>query len=163
MSSVKQTCAIIDYGMGNLHSAHGALEKIINDQQLNIDIVVTSDPDVIKKSDRVVLPGVGAIRDCITEIRSRGIDQVIFEVAQTKPLLGICVGMQALMSSSEENQGVQCLGLFDGDVKFFGKNIKDQEQYLKVPHMGWNQVDMNFHPLWNNITNGSRFYFVHSY
>ncbi|MDF1764004.1 MAG: imidazole glycerol phosphate synthase subunit HisH, partial [Oleibacter sp.] len=99
-------CAVIDYGMGNLHSAHGALQTVAPDTH----VIVTGDPEVIMKADHVVLPGVGAIRDCMAEIRAQGIDQVVAEVRKTKPLLGICVGLQAMMDRSEENGGVDCMG-----------------------------------------------------
>ena len=158
-------CAVIDYGMGNLHSASKALEHVSNH---NTQVLVTSDPDIIRKADHVVLPGVGAMRDCMSEIKRIGVDQVVAEVAKTKPLLGICVGMQALMNHSEENTGVECLKHFDGEVRFFGENLIESQgtqagEKLKVPHMGWNQVKQVAHPMWNNIEDNSRFYFVHSY
>ncbi|WP_430460415.1 imidazole glycerol phosphate synthase subunit HisH [Thalassolituus sp. LLYu03] len=152
-------CAVIDYGMGNLHSAHGALQTVAPDT----NVLVTSDPETILKADHVVLPGVGAIRDCMAEIRRQGIDQVVAEVRKTKPLLGICVGMQAMMNSSEENGGVDCMGLFPGAVRFFGKDLIENGEHLKVPHMGWNQVSQVAHPLWAGIPDSSRFYFVHSF
>ena len=157
-------CAVIDYGMGNLHSASKALEHV----SVNTQVIVTCDPDVIRKADHVVLPGVGAMRDCMAEIKRLGVDQVVAEVSKSKPLLGICVGMQALMNHSEENGGVDCLGHFDGEVKYLGDNLietqgRDQGQVLKVPHMGWNTVEQVAHPLWHNIADQSRFYFVHSY
>lgn len=152
-------CAVIDYGMGNLHSAHGALQTVAPDT----NVLVTSDPETILKADHVVLPGVGAIRDCMAEIRRQGIDQVVAEVRKSKPLLGICVGMQAMMDTSEENGGVECLGLFPGAVRFFGKDLMENGEHLKVPHMGWNQVTQVAHPLWAGIADNSRFYFVHSY
>ncbi len=157
-------CAVIDYGMGNLHSASKALEHVSN----NTKVLVTSDPEIILKADHVVLPGVGAMRDCMGEIKRLEVDQVVAEVAKTKPLLGICVGMQALMNHSEENNGVNCLGHFDGEVKFFGEPLIgtqgiEKDQKLKVPHMGWNQVKQVAHPLWNKIEDDSRFYFVHSF
>ena len=156
------TVAVIDYGMGNLHSVESALRYAAGD---DVSIVVTADPDKILAADRVVFPGVGAIRDCMAEILRLGVDQVVAEAAKTKPLLAICVGMQALMERSEENGGVDGLGLFDGQVKFFGRDLKDdQGSALKVPHMGWNQVhQLADHPLWNDIEQDSRFYFVHSY
>lgn len=157
--TMSKVCAVIDYGMGNLHSAHGALQAASPDTE----VLVTGDPDVIRKADHVVLPGVGAIRDCVAEIRSQGIDQVVEDVCKSKPLLGICVGMQALMDSSEENGGVNCLGLFSGQVRFFGHDLTENGQALKVPHMGWNQVQQVAHPLWEGIDDMSRFYFVHSY
>ena len=152
-------CAMIDYGMGNLHSAHGALQTVAPDTT----VLVTSDPETILKADHVVLPGVGAIRDCMAEIRAQGIDQVVAEVRKSKPLLGICVGLQAMMNRSEENGGVDCMGLFPGQVKFFGKDLKENGEHLKVPHMGWNQVQQVAHPLWSGIADNSRFYFVHSF
>ncbi|MCB2386297.1 imidazole glycerol phosphate synthase subunit HisH [Thalassolituus alkanivorans] len=152
-------CAVIDYGMGNLHSAHGALQTVAPDTK----VVVTSDADVIRKADHVVLPGVGAIRDCMAEIRRQGIDQVVAEVRKSKPLLGICVGLQAMMERSEENGGVECMGLFPGEVKFFGNDLVENGEQLKVPHMGWNRVEQVVHPLWAGIADNSRFYFVHSY
>ncbi len=152
---------VIDYGMGNLHSASKALEHVAPDAQ----VLVSSDPDLIRGCDRVLLPGVGAIRDCMAEIKRRGFDQLVEEVAREKPLLAICVGIQALMSSSEENGGVKGLNLFPGQVRFFGDDLKDSDDaVLKVPHMGWNRVfQKNDHPLWTGIADGSRFYFVHSY
>lgn len=162
-SNTKQTCAIIDYGMGNLHSAHGALVKAAEDLNINADILVTSDPEKILKADRVVLPGVGAIRDCVGEIRKQGIDQVVAEVRKQKPLLGVCVGLQAMMTHSQENGGVDCLDLFEGEVKFFGNDLKENGEQLKVPHMGWNKVSVNEHPMWQGIESDSRFYFVHSF
>ena len=152
-------CAVIDYGMGNLHSAHGALQTVSPDTQ----VIVTGDPEVIMKADHVVLPGVGAIRDCMAEIRAQGIDQVVAEVRKTKPLLGICVGLQAMMDRSEENGGVDCMGLFPGQVRYFGDNLVENGERLKVPHMGWNQVQQVVHPQWTGIADNSRFYFVHSY
>jgi len=154
--------AVIDYGMGNLHSVASALRAAGPE----VDVRVTSDAQTILDADRVVLPGVGAIRDCMAEIRRLGVDRVVGEVvASGKPLLAICVGMQALMDRSEENGGVDCLGVLPGQVKFFGNPLRDEDgNRLKVPHMGWNQVQQTLdHPLWANIAPDSRFYFVHSY
>ena len=157
----KHTVAVIDYGMGNLHSVASALEHV----GMNVDVIVTADAEKILAADRVVFPGVGAIRDCMAEILRLGVDQVVAEVAATKPMLAICVGMQALMTRSEENHGVDCLGVFPGEVKFFGNPLVDNNgQKLKVPHMGWNQLHQTkAHPLWEGIQQDSRFYFVHSY
>lgn len=157
----KSTVAVIDYGMGNLHSVASALEHVGD----NVNVVVTADAEKIIMADRVIFPGVGAIRDCMAEILRLGVDQVVAEVAASKPMLAICVGMQALMNSSEENNGVDCLGLLPGEVKFFGDPLKgDNGEKLKVPHMGWNQLHQTVdHPLWSGIEQGSRFYFVHSY
>lgn len=156
-----QTVAVIDYGMGNLHSVASALSHVAPEQH----VVVTSDPAVVAAADRVIFPGVGAIRDCMAEIKRLGFDKLLREqIATGKPVLGICVGMQALMDHSEENNGVDCIGILPGKVRFFGENFKDAAgNHLKVPHMGWNQVTHNDHPLWANIPQESRFYFVHSF
>ncbi|PHX37023.1 imidazole glycerol phosphate synthase subunit HisH, partial [Pseudomonas sp. NZIPFR-PS5] len=154
-----QTVAVIDYGMGNLHSVAKALEHVGAGR-----VLITSDADVIREADRVVFPGVGAIRDCMAEIRRLGFDALVREVSQDRPFLGICVGMQALMERSEESGGVDCIGVLPGQVRFFGKDLHEDGQHLKVPHMGWNEVAQAVdHPLWANIPDMARFYFVHSY
>ena len=156
-----QTIAVIDYGMGNLHSASKALERVSD----NARIHVTNQPEQVLKADRVVFPGVGAIRDCMDELARLGLDQAIREAAESKPLLAICVGMQALMEASEENNGTRCLGILPGQVKRFDASWQDaQGERIKVPHMGWNQVHQTIeHPMWNGIEQDDRFYFVHSY
>ena len=152
---------IIDYGMGNLHSAAKALEHVAD----GAEVIVSSDPEVIRSADRILLPGVGAIRDCMGEIRRLGFGQVVRDAVKEKPVLAICVGIQALMDFSEENNGVDCLGLFPGKVRFFGNSLVDEKgEKLKVPHMGWNRVrQLAPHPLWQGIPDHARFYFVHSY
>lgn len=156
-----QTVAVIDYGMGNLHSVASALNHVAPEQQ----VIVTADPAVVAAADRVIFPGVGAIRDCMSEIKRLNFDKLLREqIATGKPVLGICVGMQALMDHSEENNGIDCIGILPGQVKFFGEHHRDADNNpLKVPHMGWNQVHHNDHPLWAYITQDSRFYFVHSF
>ncbi|RLA50305.1 MAG: imidazole glycerol phosphate synthase subunit HisH [Gammaproteobacteria bacterium] len=154
--------AVIDYGMGNLHSVASALRHVGADE-----VLVTHDAELIHQADRVIFPGVGAIRDCMAEIRRLKCDQLLADalVAQHKPVLAICVGMQALMSHSQENGGVACLDIVPGEVRYFGNPLVDAGgQRLKVPHMGWNEVRqvMN-HPLWQGIPDMTRFYFVHSY
>ncbi|RLQ23540.1 imidazole glycerol phosphate synthase subunit HisH [Seongchinamella sediminis] len=154
--------AVIDYGMGNLHSVASALQHVGADQ-----VLVTHDAEQIRRADRVVFPGVGAMRDCMAEIRRLKCDQLLADalVEQHKPVLAICVGMQALLSHSEENGGVDCLNLIPGEVRYFGNPLRDAGgERLKVPHMGWNQVrQTRAHPLWRGIADGERFYFVHSY
>ena len=154
--------AVIDYGMGNLHSVASALEHVGADK-----VLVTHDAELIRQGDRVVFPGVGAIRDCMAEIRRLHCDQLLVDALteQHKPVLAICVGMQALMTHSEENGGVKCLGIIPGEVRFFGNPLVDEQQgRLKVPHMGWNEVrQVMDHPLWRDIPDMTRFYFVHSY
>ena len=121
MSTSSNHIAVIDYGMGNLHSVAKALEHVCPKAQVS----VTSDASVVSRADRVVFPGVGAIRDCMSEIQRLKVGDVVREAAKEKPVLGICVGMQALLQHSEENKGVDCLGLLPGNVKFFGQNHKD--------------------------------------
>jgi glutamine amidotransferase len=167
---MKNQIAVIDYGMGNLHSVASALQYVAPDAQIE----VTSDVSRVHEADRVLFPGVGAIRDCMAEIRRLKFDTLIAEtIASGKPLLAICVGLQALMDSSEENGGVPCLGHFSGAVKGFANSPEFRAESdegsasgerLKVPHMGWNQVrQTKRHALWHGIPDNSRFYFVHSY
>jgi glutamine amidotransferase len=153
------TIAVIDYGMGNLHSVAKALEHVAPQAR----VLVTNDPQIIADSDRVVLPGVGAIRDCIGEMQRLGVDKIVADTLGQKPMLGICVGMQALMRFSSENDGVDCLNHLPGEVTCFSDQTAVTDGHLKVPHMGWNQVQQFDHPLWSGIDNQSRFYFVHSY
>lgn len=154
-----QSIAVIDYGMGNLHSVAKALEHVGS-----VRVQITSDPQVIRDADRVVLPGVGAIGDCMAHMAQHGLLEVIREVSSDRPFLGICVGMQALFESSEESAGVDGLGLLPGRVRAFGPELYEGEQHLKVPHMGWNEVTQQLpHPMWHAIPDQARFYFVHSY
>lgn len=157
--------AVIDYGMGNLHSVAKAIEHVGRELDERVEVIVTADAGKIATADRVVFPGVGAIRDCMAEILRLNVDEIVADAMQSKPVLAICVGMQALMQSSEENNGVKCLGFLDGDVRFFGTKLVDnQGARLKVPHMGWNTVkQVQAHPLWRDVPDESRFYFVHSY
>jgi glutamine amidotransferase len=154
--------AVIDYGMGNLHSVASALEHVGASR-----VVITHDPAIIRDADRVIFPGVGAMRDCMAEIRRLRCDAMLQDIMQEqhRPVLAICVGMQALMTHSQENQGVECLDMVPGEVCFFGDPLLDASgQRLKVPHMGWNQVrQTRQHPLWHGIEQNTRFYFVHSY
>ena len=154
--------AVIDYGMGNLHSVASALQHVGADK-----VLVTHDAEQIREADRVVFPGVGAMRDCMAEICRLKCDQLLADalVEQHKPVLAICVGMQALLGHSEENGGVDCLNLIPGEVRYFGNPLTDAAgERLKVPHMGWNEVrQTRAHPLWQGIADGERFYFVHSY
>lgn len=160
VTEAKSTVAVLDYGMGNLHSVANALRTVAP----NAEVLVGADPEQIIAADRVVFPGVGAIRDCMAEIRRLGFDQLVVELSKIKPLLAVCVGQQALMTRSEENDGVDCINFFPGDVRLFAEPKDADGNRLKVPHMGWNCVDQcGPHPLWESIPTGSRFYFVHSY
>ncbi|WP_374088557.1 imidazole glycerol phosphate synthase subunit HisH [Methylomicrobium lacus] len=156
MSSV----AVIDYGMGNLHS----IVKALQHADSRTEVICTADAEAILGADRVVFPGVGAIRDCMRALHETGLAEVIRQVAASKPLLGVCLGMQALLTDSEENGGIQGLNLIPGHVVRFADKLTDaQGNQLKIPHMGWNQVHQTAHSLWQDIPQDSRFYFVHSY
>jgi len=153
--------AVVDYGMGNLRSVAKALEHVAEHQ----NVIITSNVNDIENAERVVFPGQGAARDCMQEIADRQLTDVIIRAAREKPFLGICMGAQVLLAHSEENRGVNCLGLYPGEVRFFGDQLKDAAgEKLKIPHMGWNRVRrQGSHPLWQDIEDDSRFYFVHSY
>jgi len=156
MSSI----TIIDYGMGNLHSIAKAVEHVAPDSRVRI----SSQSSEILSADRVVFPGVGGIGHTMQELGRTGLGDVARQAAASKPMLCICVGMQALFESSEENGGTACLGLIPGEVRRFPDGLCDADGgKLKVPHMGWNQVHQKSHPLWDGIAQDSRFYFVHSY
>lgn len=153
--------AVVDYGMGNLRSVAKAVEHVADGQ----NIIVTSSAEDIQNADKIVFPGQGAARDCMQELADRNLNQAVLQAAKEKPFLGICMGMQVLLAHSEENNGVDCLGLYDGEVRKFSDSMKDSHgDKLKIPHMGWNQVQHSTeHTMWQNIKQGSRFYFVHSY
>ena len=154
-----QTVAVIDYGSGNLHSVAKAVEHAGQSR-----VLVTADAQEIQSADRVVLPGVGAMGDCMQGLKERGLDLVVLRVIHEKPLMGVCVGMQILTESGEESAGVDALGVFPGQITQFPKSMKNSKgQALKVPHMGWNEVEQRQHPMWNGIADRTRFYFVHSY
>ncbi len=157
-----QTIAVIDYGMGNLRSVTKALEHVVSNKQR---VILTSAQKEVAAADKVVFPGQGAARDCMRAIDDYELRDTIINVARNKPFLGICMGMQVLVHASEENGGTDCLSLFPGEVKYFGDHLVNTKgEKLKVPHMGWNQVQQTRpHPLWRGIKDNSRFYFVHSY
>jgi len=146
--------AVIDYGMGNIRSVAKAVEHVAD-----VKVQVTNDADSICAADRVIFPGVGALRDCMSELQRLELDDAVRVSASTRPFLGICLGMQALMERSEENDGTPGLGIIAGEVRRFAP-----AGGIKIPHMGWNQVhQQQEHPLWRGIAQDSRFYFVHSY
>lgn len=152
---------VIDYGMGNLHSIRKALAFVAPAER----VVVSYDPDTLFRADRLILPGVGAIKHCMDELARLELDQMLIEFRRERPLLGICLGMQALFEGSEENNGVRALGFIPGEALAFPKPRMDTVgPRLKVPHMGWNQVHQERdHPLWAGIAQDAWFYFVHSY
>ena len=152
---------IVDYGMGNLRSVQKAFEHVAP----AASIAVTSDPDVVRKAKRVVVPGQGAMRNCMHELEIRGLREAVMEAAVHKPFLGICIGLQMLFEESEEGH-VKGLNILPGKVVHFPATAMTTAdgQKLKVPHMGWNQVYQAIkHPLWEGIAEDARFYFVHSY
>ena len=153
--------AIIDYGMGNLRSVAKAFEHIAPQAR----VLVTQNRHDILQADRVVFPGQGSIGDCMRELAHWELVDVIRDAARGKPFLGLCLGPQALLDFSEENGGTACLGVLPGRVvRFTDLQDPDTGERLKVPHMGWNQVhQLRDHPLWRDIPQDSRFYFVHSY
>lgn len=151
--------AIVDYGMGNLRSVAQALTHVKQESQ---EIVISSEPDVIDRAERVVLPGQGAMPDCMKAIRESGLLESVYRAARNKPMFGVCVGEQMLFETSEEGPA-ECLNLFPGKVVRFNP-ADTTEQGLKVPHMGWNQVEQTRpHPMWDGIADQAWFYFVHSY
>ncbi|MDP3031468.1 MAG: imidazole glycerol phosphate synthase subunit HisH [Rhodocyclaceae bacterium] len=156
-----KTVAIVDYGMGNLCSVAKAVEHVAPDHQ----VVVTADPAALTAADRIIVPGQGAMPDCMRELRARGLDQAVILAAATRPFLGICIGLQMLFEHSDEGN-VAGLGVFPGQVRHFPEEAMHDSAgvRLKVPHMGWNEVHQAIsHPLWSGVADGSRFYFVHSY
>lgn len=151
--------AIVDYGMGNLRSVEQAVRKVAPDAQVQ----VTDNAAVLAQAQRVVFPGQGAMPDCIRELESRGLRQAVIAAAHQKPFLGICIGLQMLFEYSAEGD-VAGLGILSGEVLRFPANQHDAHgDKLKVPHMGWNQVHHQTHPLWQGIAQDARFYYVHSY
>ncbi len=150
--------AVIDYGMGNLRSVAKAAEHVA---PKHTQILVTHKPEEIEAADAIIFPGQGAAKACMKALLNTGMIHPVQKAAQEKPFLGICMGLQVLMSHSTENEGVACLNVVPGEVKQFEL---DNNTSLKVPHMGWNQIQQTQeHPLWHNIPQNSRFYFVHSY
>ena len=150
--------AIIDYGMGNVHSVRKALNKVLDK---NSTVKITNSLNDLSDCSHIVFPGQGAASECMINI-DKNLDIVEFKkIISQKPFLGICMGLQVLMTHSEENEGSNCLNILDGKVLSIKRKMNSN---LKVPHMGWNKVKQeNKHPLWGNIPNGAFFYFVHSY
>lgn len=151
--------AIIDYGMGNLRSVQKGFEKV------GFEAVVTSDPKAILGAERIVLPGVGAFRDCMKNLEQGGfIDPILRVIHEGRPFLGICLGLQLLFSESEEFGLHRGLGLIPGRVLRFPAGMTREGEELKVPHMGWNSLSIKqCDGLFNGIPDGAYFYFVHSY
>lgn len=158
-----QQIALVDYGSSNLHSVEKAL---ITAAGHNANITTTGVAEVIAAADKVVFPGQGAIGKCMQRLRETGLDAALNEALREKPFLGICLGLQSLMETSEEDGGVSCLGAVPGHTVRLTPDATDPDTglRLKIPHMGWNQVEWaRPHALTAGIPSGERFYFVHSY
>ena len=158
--------AVIDYGMGNLRSVAQAV--IAAAQGSGVQVHITSDPQQVHDADRVVLPGQGAMRDCMRELNDSGLLPAVLEAARQKPLFGVCVGMQMLLEHSAEGGpgGTPCLGLMPGQVVRFELDgqVQPDGSRFKVPQMGWNKVRQTRpHPIWHGVPDHSYFYFVHSF
>ena len=155
--------SVIDYGSGNLKSAAKALEAAANNISLNSTITVTSDPKIIKQSDKIVLPGQGSFRDCYLGIKKiPGLNETLneFVLENKKPILGICVGMQLFAKNGYESQKTQGFGWINAEVR----KINNMDKKLKLPHMGWNEIEFKKDCfLFSNIKNKSHMYFIHSY
>ncbi|MEO5606468.1 MAG: imidazole glycerol phosphate synthase subunit HisH [Polaromonas sp.] len=171
MSNLK-TVAVVDYGSGNLRSVSQAVQHVA--QGSGYEVRVTSNPQEVLDAERVVLPGQGAMPDCMRALLDSGLQQAVLHAAANKPLFGVCVGMQMLLDQSAEGVGglpTPGLGLIHGDVVKFdlaGRLQPDGSRY-KVPQMGWNQVYQaasqagHVHPVWDGVPDGAYFYFVHSF
>ncbi len=160
---MKRTVAVVDYGMGNLRSVSQAVLHVA--AGTGLEVVITANPDDVMAAERVVLPGQGAMAECMRELRDSGLREAVLHAAANKPLMGVCVGMQMLLDHSEE-QDTPGLGLIPGLVKRFqleGQVQADGSRY-KVPQMGWNRVRQSQpHPVWGEVPDDSYFYFVHSF
>ena len=158
-----RTVAVVDYGMGNLRSVSQAVLHVARGS--DVDVIVTSRPEEVLAAERVVLPGQGAMPDCMRELRESGLLDAVLDAAARKPLLGVCIGMQMLLTRSQEGP-TDGLGLIAGEVRRFaleGRLQEDGSRY-KVPQMGWNRVEqVREHALWAGVPDSTYFYFVHSY
>ena len=151
---------IVDYGSGNLHSVKRAASHATAD--LNAEVMISSDPDVVRSADRVIFPGQGAMPDCMKNLSASGLEEAVRDAIANKPVLAICIGMQMLFDFSEEGN-VEGLGLYPGRICLFPPHMIENGVRLKIPQIGWNRVKQTPHPLWQGIPDNSWFYFVHSY
>jgi glutamine amidotransferase len=155
------TIAILDYGMGNLRSVAQAMRTAAPE----VNVIITDSPDDVRAADKLILPGQGAMPDCMANLRASGLLEALSEGAKIKPLLGVCVGEQMLFGDAEEGNS-QGLGWLEGSVVRFRMDgaVDANGAKLKVPHMGWNRVRQTLeHALWHGVPNNAYFYFVHSY
>ncbi len=155
--------AVVDYGSGNLRSVAKALEVAASNISLNCKVVVTSNPNIIKQSDKILLPGQGSFKDCYLGIKKiSGLEETLNEyvLVKKKPILGICVGMQLFAKIGYESQETKGFGWIDAEVR----KINNVNKKLKLPHMGWNELELKKDCfLFSNIKNKSHVYFIHSY
>jgi glutamine amidotransferase len=152
---------VVDYGMGNLRSVAQALRAVAPEA----DVIISGEASDIEHADRIVLPGQGAMRDCMASLRASGVEEALLRAAKTRPLMGVCVGEQMLFDRSEEGD-TPGLGLLPGQVVRFQLDgqLQPDGSRFKVPQMGWNRVKQSrHHPLWEGIADDAYFYFVHSY
>ncbi len=149
---MRKLVAIVDYGAGNLYSVARAVRHVSKHE-----VIVTASQCDIQSADAIVFPGQGAARQCMKALHDSGLIETICQVAQSKPFLGVCMGMQVLLEHLREDGGIAGLGLIKGEVCAL------HTKRFKIPHMGWNKVTMLDHPLWHGLESGSYFYFVHSY
>ncbi len=155
--------AVVDYGSSNLRSVVKAIEHVADG---NVEVLVVETPEALLASDRVVFPGQGAIGDCMRHLQERNLVSALQECARSRPFFGICLGLQSLMATSDEDGGTDCLGLYAGGVKHFRTDAGPEADGTprKIPHMGWNEVHWTrSHPVCEGVPSGTRFYFVHSY
>ena len=161
--SPNSTVAVVDYGMGNLRSVANAVKAAAHGT--NVQVIITQRPEEVRAAERIVLPGQGAMRDCMACLRDSGLQEAVLEAAANKPMFGVCVGMQMLLDHSDE-QNTPGLGLFQGSVHKFelqGRLQADGSRF-KVPQMGWNRVfQTQPHPIYKGVEDQSWFYFVHSF
>ncbi len=168
---MSKTVAVVDYGMGNLRSVSQAVKAAAEGS--GYEVVITQNPDDVRTAERIVLPGQGAMRDCMGELKASGLMESLLEAAKSKPLFGVCVGMQMLLDHSAEGDspaGTPSLGLIAGEVLKFDLASQTQADgsRFKVPQMGWNRVMQTphggaVHPVWAGVPDDSYFYFVHSF
>jgi imidazole glycerol-phosphate synthase subunit HisH len=160
---MNKTVAVVDYGMGNLRSVANAVKTAASGTAF--EVVITQRPEEVRAAERIVLPGQGAMRDCMACLKDSGLQEAVLEAASSKPMFGVCVGMQMLLDHSDE-QDTPGLGLFKGNVHKFelqGRLQPDGSRY-KVPQMGWNRVfQTQPHPIYAGVPDESWFYFVHSF
>lgn len=160
---VKMKVAIVNYGMGNLHSVLKSVQAAGQLQQIKAEIMLTSEPDEVYAADKIIFPGQGAMPDCMAALLKSGLAEALMDGLQRKPFFGICVGAQLLFEHSEEGN-TSGLGWFPGCVKRFQSTVAVNNRPLKIPHMGWNRVHQTQqHPLFAGISQNEWFYFVHSY